>query len=440
MATPAGEGAVAIVRISGPAAADILARVFRGPCPLPFPRRLRLGRVVREGKVVDTALAVFFPGPSSYTGEDMAELHGHGGLFVAGEVLGAVLDAGARLARPGEFTERAFLNGKMDLTQAEAVMDIIRARSPAALRAAREQLEGALGRGTEELRGRLLELVVHLEAWVDFPEEGIDPASGKQLEAGFRSVLARVEDMLATARTGRLLREGVSLVLYGAPNAGKSSLLNRLLGCERAIVDAEPGTTRDTIEESALLDGVLFRITDTAGLREEGGRVERLGMERARRALELADVAVRVVDASAFPPPRLPPAESAPASDGAAHLTVWNKCDLLSEWPGSLPLGGVAVSCLTGQGIPDLVKEVLRAAGLASGRPAAAAINARHRACLLRVREALGRALEDLRAGRSVEYVASSAREALEALGEITGAAGAEEILGEIFSRFCIGK
>lgn len=426
---------MAVIRISGPDAVRILQKVFHGPSPIERPRRARLGRVIRESEVVDQALAVFFPGPHSYTGEDMAELHGHGGVHVAAEVLGAVLDAGARLARPGEFTERAFLNGKMDLTQAEAVMDIIRARTPASLRAAQQQMEGALGRLAMDLRSRLLGLVANLEAWIDFPEEDIEPEAGEALASGFRRVMEEVDRLLETARTGRIYREGASLVLWGEPNAGKSSLLNCLLGCERAIVAPTPGTTRDTIEESLNLGGILFRVTDTAGLRESADQVEALGMARTHRALAGADIAVRVVDASA-------PARDLPSgfSGASAGLVALNKCDLLPQWPENLPPGHCAISCQTGQGVPELVEAILKQVGFLPGQPAAAAINARHQNCLRRVREALGRALRDHEAGQPAEFVASSAREALEALGEMCGVADTEEILGEIFSRFCIGK
>ncbi|MCX7869703.1 MAG: 50S ribosome-binding GTPase, partial [Terrimicrobiaceae bacterium] len=321
------------------------------------------------------------------------------------------------------------------LTQAEAVMDLIRARTPASLRAAREQMDGELGRLAGELRSQLLALVAHLEAWIDFPEEGIDPDAGGAIARGFREVIARVESLLETARSGRIYREGASLVLWGEPNAGKSSLLNRLLGCERAIVDPSPGTTRDTIEESLMLGGFLFRVTDTAGVREGGGAVERQGIERTHKALEGADVALQVVDATRSTEPL-----ARPVACPAPGLVVWNKCDLLPEWPSELPEGICAISCLTGRGLSELSTAILRQAGLNPSRPAAAAINARHQNCLRRVRDALERALADLEAGQPAEFAASSAREALDAAGEMTGAADAEEILGEIFSRFCIGK
>ena len=424
-----------MIRISGPDVVRILERVFQGPSPVASPRRARLGKVVRQGEVVDEVLGLYFPSPRSYTGEDMAELQGHGGIHVAAEVLATVLAAGARMARPGEFTERAFLNGRMDLTQAEAVMDIIRARTPASLRAAREQLEGALGRLAHELRAQVLSLVAHLEAWIDFPEEEVGADISASWVGTFRGLIEQVDQWLETARTGRIYREGASLVLWGEPNAGKSSLLNSLLGCERAIVDPSPGTTRDTIEESLTLGGFLFRVTDTAGLREGGDRVEQQGIERTRKALAGADVAVRVVDATqGLTSERWQHTELTPG------LIAWNKCDLLAQWPESLPPGVCAVSCLTGRGIPELREAILQRAGLNPQRPPAAAINARHQNCLERVRESLGRALADQEKGMPPEIVASSAREALEAIGEITGATHPEEILGEIFSRFCIGK
>jgi tRNA modification GTPase len=429
IATPPGEGAVAVIRISGPDSARILRDVFSSSRPHSHPRELCHGRVTaRDGTIIDEALAACFSVPNSYTGESVAEIHCHGGLFVSAQVLGAVFEAGARAAEPGEFTRRAFLNGKMDLPSAEAVMDVIRARTAPSLRAAQEQLAGALGEQFTALRADLLALVANVEAWIDFPDEDIDPATGAGFERAVLAALGAVGGLLETAAGGRILREGVGLVLCGAPNAGKSSLLNHLLGCERAIVAVTPGTTRDTIEESVNLGGILFRITDTAGLREPGDPVEALGIERTNRAIDAADIVLRVIDVSACEPP--------PESD--REICALNKIDLLASPPAGVPGRSIPVSCATGEGIPALVETLVRA--VPHTPPSRAAINARHQACLQRTRDALELALEELRAGRSPEFIAPGLHAALDAVGEILGAADAEEILGAVFSRFCIGK
>jgi len=372
-----------------------------------------------------------FPGPRSYTGEDLVELHCHGGILVTAQILEAILAGGARSADPGEFTQRAFINGKMDLTQAEAVMDVIRASTPRALHAAQEQLEGRIGREIENIRTTLLAVVGHLEAYIDFPEEGIDPHTGKNLAADIATVRARVEGLLATAHEGRILREGVRLVLCGEPNAGKSSLLNRLLGYERAIVSETPGTTRDTIEELASLGGIPFRITDTAGLRETGDTVEQEGVSRARHAIAQADVVVHVVDITA--PHRNPLMEN--------ELIALNKIDLPHEPPAASP-STFPLSVRTGEGLEALVEAIVtRARGTScSETPMLAAINARHQACLRRASEALQHAHEDLSRQLDPELVSVPLRAALDAVGEVVGATDIEDILGQIFSTFCIGK
>jgi tRNA modification GTPase len=437
ISTPPGEGAIAVIRISGPQAIAIAEQLFARANPgRPLVERvLHFGCFQNAEEKLDEGMAVVFRAPHSYTGEHMAEFHCHGGVLVASRLLEAVLRADARAAEPGEFTRRAFLNGKMDLTQAEAIMDVIRASTSLALRAAEEQLSGRLGQEVEEIRSHLLRTVAHVEAYIDFPDEGIEPHTSDRLLTEIDMIHRRIQRLLATANEGRILREGVRLVICGAPNAGKSSLLNRLLGFDRAIVSASPGTTRDTIEELASLRGIPFRITDTAGLRETADAVEREGVERARRAMESADVIVRVADITQNRRPE--------ASEG--EILALNKIDLLNSRTGVNELsqsGPVVISCRTGEGIDRLVDLIVtKARGDRSvDAPMLAAINARHQACLQRAQSRLDEAAEKLRASVEPELIAVPLREALDAVGEVIGAADAEEILGEIFSTFCIGK
>jgi tRNA modification GTPase len=433
IATAHGEGALAVVRASGPDCPSILGAIFRAASGMPStPRRTCFGRIHDRGTTVDQVLVTTFKAPASFTGEDMFEISCHGGVLLAARILQLVLGQGARAAEPGEFARRAFINGKMDLTRAEAIMDLISARTPVALRAAARQLEGGLGDKVAALRADTLTMVAHIEAWIDFPEEGIDPATGASLAEGIDAIRSRIEALLATADEGRILREGVRVAISGPPNAGKSSLLNRLLGMDRAITSEIPGTTRDTIEETVVLRGILFRIIDTAGLRDTEDPVERLGVDRALRAVEDADLVLRVVDATT------PEARTTIPSTG---ILVWNKADLMSESEHP-PEVACPVSALTGAGLDDLVSAMVARAGadhLASAQ-SPEAINARHQALLDEASRSLGEALGLVRSDSPPELAAVHLRAALDALGRIAGSADTEEILGEIFSRFCIGK
>ena len=433
LATPWGAGAVAMIRVSGPEAVAVADKIFRGRRPLSDAPagRVRRGTIERGGRATDEVLVTVFRAPKSYTGEDIVEISGHGGPVVADEILRAVFAAGARPAEPGEFTRRAFLNGKMDLTQAEAVMDLIAARGAASADAAAAQLSGRLGREVEKLRGETVTALAHLEAFIDFPEEGIDPESGRALLARTDALSAVIERMLGTADEGRMLREGVRLVIHGEPNVGKSSLLNLLLGYDRAMVSEIPGTTRDTIEENLTLRGIPFRVVDTAGLRETDDPLEAEGMRRTREHLAKADISMRVIDGSAGQ--AMPSAQS-------NEITVLNKVDLWTggEIPGAL----VPLCCLDASGLDQLVDAIVERTRIAppASREEAVAINARHQDCLRRAKEAVAAARASLARGDAPEFTAVELRAALGAIGEITGGSDADDVLGEIFRNFCIGK
>jgi tRNA modification GTPase len=433
LATPVGAGAIAVLRLSGSRSFDVASAVFRGkkaPAELPPGRAFR-GRIEHRGAVLDDVLLTVYRSPRSYTGEDVVEISGHGGAVVARSVLRALLESGARPAAPGEFTRRAFLNGKMDLTQAEAVMDLISARSEAAARAATSQLEGRLGQTAEKLRAGAMAALAHLEAFIDFPEEGIDPESGQTLAGRISSLSVAVGRLLSTADEGRMLREGVRLVIHGEPNVGKSSLLNLLLGYDRAMVSEIPGTTRDTIEENLTLRGIPFRVVDTAGLRHSADPLELEGMRRTRLKIGEADVAVRVLEAAGA-------VSGAPAE--ANEVVVANKIDLL---PGaSLPEGVVALCCLDGRGLDDLVSAIVGKTdpALLQRLGDCVAVNERHRQCLLQAQSYLEQARLSLERAEAPELTAVELRAAVSSIGEITGAVDTEDLLDTIFGSFCIGK
>ncbi len=434
IATPFGEGAIAMLRLSGPEALEIASRPFRSRVPVAeiAPRTAQWGRIVDEtGEVVDEVLLTPFHPPASYTGEAMVEITCHGGILVTRRLLDLFLRLGARPARGGEFTQRAFLNGRIDLTQAEAVMDLITARTDLALRAANRQLEGRLGSEATALRDAVLEILAHLEAYIDFPEEDIDPETGSALLARLDSVDARLARLLQTAEGGRVLREGLRTVIYGEPNVGKSSLLNHLLGYERAIVSDLPGTTRDSIEEVINLNGIPVRLIDTAGVRLASDRIEKEGIARTMREVEQADLVIHLADAS------VPPL----VAHDPKHLLALNKVDL-GEDPAWTGVEAVRLSCRNGEGMEALAEAIAaRALGRGMGEgDFSIAINARHQACLQRARTDAAAARAGLAEGLPPELVAIELRSALTALGEMVGAVDTEDLLGKIFSTFCLGK
>jgi tRNA modification GTPase len=427
IATPAGRGGIGVVRISGAAVPRIAAALLG---TLPEPRVATFGAFRdARGDTVDEGLALYFPAPHSYTGEAVLELQGHGGPVVMQSLLAACLDAGARLAEPGEFTRRAFLEGKLDLAQAEAVADLIDAASREAARSALRSLSGEFSAAIGALQAKLVELRALTEAMLDFPEEDVDRLHREDAAARLASARRVLDDVLAKSRQGSLLRSGIHVVLAGRPNVGKSSLLNRLAGEERAIVTPIPGTTRDALREPIQIDGVPLIVVDTAGLRESRDEIERLGMQRTQRELERADLVIAVFEAARGrdPLPDLPAA--------AARIEVFNKADLV---PGfCAPAGAIAVSAATGEGLEGLRRRILAAAGWSSSGEPVFLARERHLRALDEARAHLAAAAGEQ---RRWEFFAEELRLAHAALGRITGEFSADDLLGEIFARFCIGK
>jgi tRNA modification GTPase len=448
IATAPGEGGIGIVRVSGNDALPIARRVFHPHTPGPYrPYRLRYGHVVDPDTrtVIDEALLAFMQAPRSFTSEDVIELSVHGGMLVVQRTLDLVLAAGARLANPGEFTLRAFLNGRIDLSQAEATLDVIRAQTSAGLALAQEQLGGWLAQEVRRIRGRLLEALAYVTVLVDFPEDEIER---QDILLTLREEQQAVEQLLATANYGIIYRQGARVVLVGRPNVGKSSLLNSLLRSNRAIVTPIPGTTRDTLEEMANLAGIPVVLTDTAGITESVEPVEQIGVERSHAALAQADLVLLVFDH--HEPLSAEDQRIAAITVDKPTLLVWNKADLPPPPAGHLPLpfahprivGRVETSVVTGAGIAELANEVGRVLLGGEVAPGGAHLvtNPRHCDALRRATESLGAAIESQEADLPTDLVAGELTTALNALGEIIGATIGDDLLDTIFSRFCIGK
>lgn len=452
LATPPGAGGIAIVRLSGRDAQGIASQLLPPNRELPSDRRAFFHAALRHpasGARLDEAVVLSFPAPHSYTGEPVVEFQVHGGRIPARRVLDALSALGVAPAGPGEFTRRAFLNGRIDLSQAEAVMDLVGAESERAANAAAEQLDGALSRRVAALYEPLVALRADVEASLDFDEgdvpEALLPAS---LADRARAVRDGVAALLATWREGRLLREGALVVLGGRPNAGKSSLFNALLAADRAIVADEPGTTRDLIEEPLAVRGIPLRLVDTAGLREADGAVERQGVRRAEEQIRRADLHLRVIDASAPDCAAETPALSALPTAGT--IAVFAKCDLAPDFVPPLPtlpvgMRAVRVSAVTGEGLDALREAIADALGAATSADAGAVVNERHRGLLAQADAALGEAIALVEsgadgAGFDAVLAAQSLREAAEALGAILGRNVSEDVLDAVFSRFCVGK
>lgn len=443
LATPAGTSAIAVVRISGPDTRQVARAIFG---EIPPPRSMRHADYRdRSGLLLDDVLWVFFQAPRSYTGEDSLEISCHGNPFIAQKILEDLLARGCRVAMPGEFTQRAFLNGRMDLSQAEAVMDVIAARSERALSAANRQLRGALGRRTSAAIEQLLAATAQVEAYIDFPEEDLPPEDSARLRSSLTTLLEDTRKILATSHYGEMLRNGIKTVIAGRPNAGKSSLLNRLVGRERALVSPEPGTTRDYIEEPIMVGPHCLRLIDTAGLNLSPAPLEKLGIDKTHEQIAEADLILAVVDASDV-------IDHESLESGFADLPrsktilVFNKCDLVhkelvrsyfKDWASV-----VQVSAQTGQGLDRLREEIIALGDrfqIDVGEDQVA-INARHAAALQDVVHALEAARAKLEHGAPTELIASDLRDALRGFEQISGRIDNERMLDQLFASFCIGK
>ena len=437
IATPPGRGALGVVRLSGPAAASIAARLAKRRA---FePRHATLARLVdAAGAPIDDTILTFFPAPHSYTGEDVVEISAHGSGVVLQAIVNAAMREGARLANPGEFTFRAYVNGRIDLVQAEAVGDLIDAVTPLQARVAFDQLQGTLSTKLASMEATLVDVIAKLEASLDFPDEGYHFITAAETERELSTIVSTLDALLADAERGRLIRQGLTAVVVGRPNAGKSSLFNRLAGSDRAIVTEIPGTTRDLVTERVDVHGIPFTLVDTAGIRDRAtDAIEEEGIARARQARTVADVLIVVLDGSAA----LTAAdrELLSSTAGQARVIVASKADLPWCWPVE-EHGALRVSSLTDAGVDGLRTAIVRAAGVEPARDTAAIVNIRHAALLREARHAAARAHDAASNGVAEEFVLADLHEARGCFDDVTGARTPEDVLRVIFERFCIGK
>jgi len=452
ISTPPGEGGIGIVRLSGPGAVTIAGKIFSSPRGKTVSRsashRILYGFIVdpETGNQVDEVLLSVMRAPNTYTREDVVEINCHGGNIPLRRVLELLLREGARLAEPGEFTKRAFLNGRIDLSQAEAVLDVIRAKSEEAEKAALEQLKGGLSNRIKNRLDKLAGILAHMEAYLDFPEEDIEAGAKEDFLTEMEDVREGLVALSESYGEGRLLREGLKTAIVGRPNVGKSSLLNALLGEERAIVTEHPGTTRDLISEYINIGGYALKVMDTAGIRASHDMTEKEGVRRSLAAIEGADLVICVLDGSE--PVKEEDRDVLSKVKDKKHITVINKADLPRAWR-ELPAGydggaSIPLSAKTGEGIPALKALIVEIFGGASGKgepsPGAILTNLRHKLSVDRAAEALLRGKEELVSGMPLDIVSIELREAALALGEIVGTVSTEDILSRIFSEFCIGK
>lgn len=454
IATPPGSGGIGIVRISGSGSVDVLKKIWEGKADAASfeSHKMYLGYVQNpKGKnVIDNVLAVLMRGPHSYTGEDVVEISCHGGQIILNNILNACIDAGARLAEPGEFTRRAFMNGRMDLAQAEAVSDLIAATSESASMAALNQLEGRLSNRINDIGGKIKEIRVFVEASIDFPEEDIDFINKEGIAGKLSRIKNEMQSLIDTYSEGRVIKEGINVVVTGKPNVGKSSLFNRLVGHDCAIVHHNPGTTRDLVRESIQFSGMTFHVADSAGLRDVADEIEMMGINKAKGMIGRAALILFVLDGSlkldaddlsifnSIRSRNVIPCinkSDLPVVFGRKELCKFLGCDFLP----------VLVSAKEGKGIDELNRRIFRtAAGFAgagkSGREAVIVTSSRHKSMLDIAFQKIGDAINSCERRESAEFMASHLQQAHDALGRITGAVSAEDILNEIFSKFCIGK
>ncbi len=440
LATPVGTSAIAVVRASGPEVAALVARIFGDTSP---PRSARHADYKDTGgNLVDDVLFTFFAAPHSFTGEDTVEISCHGNPFIAQKILEDLLARGCRAAEAGEFSKRAFLNGRMDLSQAEAVMDLIHARSERALAAANQQLRGALGRHMQSLISQLINILAKIEAYIDFPDEDLPAEDQRTLMRELEQLRADTSRLLATSHYGTMLRDGIRTVILGEPNAGKSSLLNRLVGRERALVSAEPGTTRDYLEEVVLAGPHALRLVDTAGLNLKPSSLEKRGIDKALEQAAEADIFLWVLDGTR-PLPVLPDVLATRLTPGNT-IAIFNKADLppAVRTAFAQKFRSVEISALTGQGVEALRTAIAQLADTFQSKVGdeLIAINARHAQALSQANEALAGARQKLEGNAAGELVASDLRGALAAFSEISGKIDNEQILDRLFASFCIGK
>lgn len=449
IATPPGEGGIGIIRISGEKSKEILNRIFAAANPVAGEnRKMTYGHVIdpADGKIIDEVLVVYMRAPKTYTTEDVVEINCHGGMVPLRKTLELVLKNGARMAEPGEFTKRAFLNGRLDLTQAEAVIDVIKAKTDKTFDVAMNQLEGLFSARIKKIREKLVDILVNITVNIDYPDEDIEEITYEKLETDLQDVEREVTLLLDSAQTGRIMQEGLSVAIIGKPNVGKSSLMNSLLGEGRAIVTAIPGTTRDTIEEHLSIRGIPIRLTDTAGIRETEDVIEQMGIEKSKESFNQADLIIFIVDSSRPLSPE--DEEIMKLLDGRKSIVLFNKIDLnqvvseekITEMAGESKI--IKTSMETQEGINEIQDEIVSMVygGKVSQKDSVMVTNIRHKDILEKAKRSLIDAAAMTRMKEALEFIEIDVNSTYEALGEIIGETVQDDIINQVFARFCLGK